>query len=205
MLSSRKPRTLSKRSHAGVIALSLSMLAGCASTKAVQPEPVAAGTGAHANTGEHEHGQQQGMMGGMCPMKVPGTAVSVADTEGGVALVFTTSTGDVAELRRRVHQVAEMHNRHHSGGMMSGGMHDGGTGEHPMGRGGGMMSPGMMIGSAATAEDVEGGARIVLAPKDPSQLDALRRHVHGHAERMSHGECPMMVMQGHAVPGEDGR
>ena len=51
-----------------------------------------------------------------------------------------------------------------------------------------------MVPSSATVEDVEAGARIVLTPNDPAQLGALRTHVHGHAERMARGECPMMMM-----------
>jgi hypothetical protein len=48
-----------------------------------------------------------------CPVAVPGTSVSVEDTDTGAALVFVT-TGDVAELRRRVAEMARMHNDHHS-------------------------------------------------------------------------------------------
>lgn len=61
---------------------------------------------------------------------------------------------------------------------------------------GGMMGSGhmkaMMVPSNARAEDVEGGARIVLTPKDPAELQTLRDHVRGHAERMAAGYCPMM-------------
>lgn len=49
-------------------------------------------------------------MAGMCPMKVTGTTATADDVEGGVALRFTT-TGDVAELERRVAAMAEMHTR----------------------------------------------------------------------------------------------
>jgi hypothetical protein len=61
-----------------------------------------------------------GMMGGMgkdgmkgmdCPMQVPGTTVRAEEVEGGSAIVFST-TGDVAELRRRVAAMAAMHNEH---------------------------------------------------------------------------------------------
>jgi hypothetical protein len=49
-----------------------------------------------------------------------------------------------------------------------------------------------MVPATAAVDDVEGGARIALTPKDPSQLGSLRTHVRDHAERMSRGECPMM-------------
>lgn len=117
-------------------------------------------------------------MAGMCPMEVPGTQVSVADTQDGVAITFTTS-GEVAQLRQRVHAMAAMHEH-----MMSGGM---------MGSGGAMGSSGMMmVPSDARAEDIQGGARLVLTPKDPAQLAQLRDHVHAHAAQMARGDCPMM-------------
>lgn len=47
-----------------------------------------------------------------CPVAVPGTSVTVEDTDTGAALVFVT-TGDVADLRRRVGAMAQMHNDAH--------------------------------------------------------------------------------------------
>jgi len=126
--------------------------------------------------------------GGVCPMDVSGTKVAVDDTADGVAIRFTT-TGDVAQLRQRVHAMADKHEHMMHGGMMgSGGMgpgHGGGPGH--------MMK---MVDSTARAEDIEGGARIVLTPKDPAQLGDLRAHVREHAARMASGHCPMMEQQG---------
>jgi hypothetical protein len=48
------------------------------------------------------------MMDGICPMSVQGTTVTASDIDGGIALTFVTPTGDVSELRRRVHRMAEM-------------------------------------------------------------------------------------------------
>lgn len=172
-------------------------------------------------------GEQGGMAGeGMadeCPMQVDGTSVTAENVEGGVALSFTT-TGDVAELRRRVARMAEMHNRHASGeggmgmraaaggddspskqedrgGMMGGGMRNGGM----MGGGGGKT---MMPPSQARAQDVEGGARIVLTPVDPAKAATLQERAGKMAKRMSSGECPMMSMRDEAkdsaAPAPDG-
>lgn len=116
-------------------------------------------------------------------MEIPGTQVSATDTPDGVALVFTT-TGDVAQLRERVHAMAAMHEH-----MMAGGETMGSGSAGMMGSGGMMMK---MIPSTAHAEDIDGGARIMLTPKDPSQLAQLREHVHAHAEQMASGHCPMM-------------
>jgi hypothetical protein len=48
-----------------------------------------------------------------CPVAVAGTSVSVEDSPTGASLVFVT-TGDVADVRRRVAAMASMHNEHHS-------------------------------------------------------------------------------------------
>ena len=48
----------------------------------------------------------------------------------------------------------------------------------------------------AMAEDVEGGARLLLAPVDASQQEALRAHVQKHVQAMNQGACPMGVMSG---------
>src|SRR4030095_6227704 len=44
-----------------------------------------------------------------CPMKVRGTDLSIPDGENGVALTLATKSGEVAELRRRVENMAKMH------------------------------------------------------------------------------------------------
>lgn len=65
---------------------------------------------------------------------------------------------------------------------------------HGMGESHGMGMSHDMIPSTARTEDVEGGARIVMTPKNASDLAALRQHVRDHAARMANGECPMMMM-----------
>ncbi|MGE0396507.1 MAG: hypothetical protein AB7T06_07315 [Kofleriaceae bacterium] len=48
-----------------------------------------------------------------CPVAVAGTSASVEDSPTGASLVFVT-TGDVADVRRRVASMASMHNEHHA-------------------------------------------------------------------------------------------
>jgi hypothetical protein len=130
-----------------------------------------------------------------CPMAVPGTQVAVTETRDGEAVTFTTSRNQADELRARVHAMADMHNSHHQGGGMEGmhgGMQHGGMmGGGSMGSTGGrdaMMPP----PSRATVEDVEGGARLVVTPNDPADLDQLRSTVRMHAEHMRQtGTCEM--------------
>jgi hypothetical protein len=92
--------------NTAALVLALAAIGGCASSQAA-PQPAPATSGSRAEGAGHEHGHQAGMME-MCPMRVPGTTVSVSDTDGGVAVVFKT-TGDVNELRHRVRHMAEMH------------------------------------------------------------------------------------------------
>lgn len=142
-----------------------------------------------------------GGMGGMptsaCPMAVPGTQVAVADTADGEAVTFTTAPDQAAELRSRVHAMADMHNSHHQGGGMEGmhgGMqHNGMMGGGSMGSsGGGGAMPMMPPPSRAAVEDVEGGARLVVTPSDPADLDRLRSTVRMHVEHMRQtGTCEM--------------
>lgn len=180
-----------------VAALGTALSIGCASSGARQPAESGTARAEHAEHGDHgPPGNKQEMMG-MCPMKVEGTTAFVSDTSDGVAISFTTSTGDVAELRRRVHHMAEMHDRHH--GMMGEGTMGGRNEAAPPGA---PAPKNMMVPATATATDVEGGARIVLVPKDPARLAELRQHARDHVGRMSRGECPMMAMKGHAQAGE---
>lgn len=166
----------------------------------------AAGTGCMAGMAGHaanapapasasmSHEEASAGMGGMsmqnCPMSVPGTQVAAADIPEGEAITFTTSPERVGELRMRVRTMADMHNRHHQGGQMEG-MH-GGTQHGQMMGSGSMESSGAADGhdammpppSRAVVQDVDGGARIVVTPADPADLDRLRSTVRMHAEHM---------------------
>jgi hypothetical protein len=150
-----------------------------------------------------------------CPVSVPGTSVTVEDTDTGAAMVFVT-TGDAAELRKRVAAMATMHNDHHGSmgplptGDEAGVGHDhaahgghaghdmgGGGGEHTghgMGGGGGEHAghAGGMISvhSGATAEDIDGGVRLVFVAA-PSDVPKLQEELRMHAQHLSSGTCEM--------------
>ena len=135
-----------------------------------------------------------------CPMMVEGVDVRATDTENGIAMVFTTTKGDVEDLRNRVRGMAEMYNTQHAQGgfqwhrMGQGAGMGGGQGmRHGAGTGAGK-GMGPMPAAVATVENVEGGARLVLIPRDPAQREALRARVRMHVERMRGHECPMMMM-----------
>jgi hypothetical protein len=90
-----------------VLPTALLALAGCAGSQASTREEA-------ATTGTASRQQEVQAQADMCPMQVKGTQVEAINIENGVAMTFTT-TGDVAELRRRVTALAEMHNAHHGG------------------------------------------------------------------------------------------
>jgi hypothetical protein len=117
-----------------------------------------------ARPSEHRMSEMQMMQN--CPMKVPGADVSVADTSDGIALTITTKSGDVADLRRRTENMARMHS--------NGAMHSN------------------MTAFSVQSEEVPGGTRLVLTPKDPAKLEEFRNMVRQHAEQMKKHECSMM-------------
>ena len=180
----------------GVIVLAAMALATCGSA----PEPQEKGADAPSTqptTMPASAGMGKGMMGkgmmAMCPMAVEGATVEVEDVEGGVALKFATSAGDVKELRSRVHRIGEKH-----AAKMESGMH-GGKGAMMHGGKGAMMHGGKgdstsMVPHESKVEDVETGARMHLTPKDPAQLGDLREHARQMAARMGTRQCPMMMM-----------
>lgn len=154
------------------------LLAGCAHSP---PAETTARPATAAQTPGHA-----GNMMAMCPMSVPGTQVSAADAGDGETLTFTTTPDQAAELRSRVHAMAQMHNQHHAaGGMMGGAM--GGT----MGSGK-PMEGAMMPPSHAAAVDLESGASIKLTPNDPADLQKLQSAARLHAQRMQQNGCGMM-------------
>jgi hypothetical protein len=135
---------------------------------------VAAASAGSPIAGQMHRGQMhQGMMG------FGEAEVSVSDLPDGVALTFTTKTGDIAGLRNHVRYMAEMFN----------------TRSPMQGRSGepsAMIGRGMMISARASVEDVPEGARLTLVPTDSSQLETLRSRVRFMAERMQASGSMMM-------------
>ncbi len=141
-----------------------------------------------------------------CPMKVPGVAVQATDTSNGISLSFTTTGNNVDEVRRRVHSMADRHNQHHpdtAGASAQQGQSSGASQqqaqsktESTAGMGHAMMGHGTMVPATASVEDIEGGARITLTPRDAAQVETLRTNVRSHVEKMKGGECPMSKQTG---------
>jgi hypothetical protein len=211
--------TCASQTHwAGILALLLAATA-CATSSAPSPnrapqESMGCPHGQGPGCGPAASPGGPGAMhhGGMamedgCPLEVAGTAVRATDVDGGAALDFTT-TGDVAEVRKRVAHMAQMHANMAGGGMMgSGGAMQGHgmMGGGMMGSGGAMQGHGMMGGGMmgmppadVRVEDLPQGARLTFTPQEPKDLEALRRHLSEHASHAHPGSCPMMSMHGGA-------
>ena len=111
-----------------------------------------------------------------CPMKVMGADIAIADTKDGVAVTFTAkSTENVAEVRKRVEQMAKMHDSMSSMPMMQGQAH--------------------MGAFTAKYEETKDGARLTLTPKDSSKLKEFRAQVAAHVEHMKKGDCASMMQE----------
>jgi hypothetical protein len=124
-----------------------------------------------------------------CPMHLPGAKVEVLDTADGVALTLTADAGSVDELRRRVQFLVSRHNERFDKLRV--------------------MPHARILAGKATYEEVPNGAKLMLVPRDPAQLEAFRTQVHERVERLQGGDCLMMEeMMGEPdedVPAEDDR
>ena len=117
-------------------------------------------------------GQKPGMAMMSCPMSLQGTSVTAADTATGVTVsITTTKPENVADLRKRVEQMAAMH-----GGQASSAV----------------MMQGQMMPGTVKYEVIENGAKLTLTPKDSAKLAEFRTQVRAHVEKMQKGECSMM-------------
>ncbi len=162
---------MARRSMAWLVLAFSAAACSAARTPAAGAEPENAGEALPAKKGDLPFEISRGSM---CPVALPGTRVELQSTEAGVAMVFTNRGGRLKELRDRVRSMAELHNE----AMRA---HAGADSESP---------PGLQPLSRASAEDVEGGGRLVLTPADPAELGALRAHAASRVQRMRQtGAC----------------
>jgi hypothetical protein len=137
-----------------------------------------------------------------CPAAVQDTSAQATDTADGITMTFTT-TGDVQELRKSARAMADRINER-SDAAANGGSESRMALDHGM-MGGAMMGGSMQRNAHAgdettgepmpptrtRVEDVPGGARIVMAPADPSTIDEWRRGMWDRVLNMTAGRsCP---------------
>jgi hypothetical protein len=105
-----------------------------------------------------------------CPMEVPGTAVTVADTDKGGALVFVT-TGDASALHARGDAFAAQHDAPSADTFAA------------------------MIKTPSTVVATHGanGERLEFTPKSSADASALQSELRMHASMLSAGSCKMKM------------
>jgi hypothetical protein len=126
----------------------------------------------------------------LCPMEVPGATVRAEDIETGAALVFTASGiygGDIADLRRRVREMADIHNHYRD--WMAARMPDRAA-----------LPP-----ANRHVDDMKDGARIVFEPGDQAGMLELRDRVRVEAQRIAAGTCPIAMPREPIGPARDTR
>lgn len=174
-----------------VVALTLLLAFSCARTtggaQAPEPEPAPATSTTHA--GMHGHGMhgQGAHQHDTCPMA--DAEVQVTDTENGVALAYETEE-DVEHLRRHVERMAGKIRMHGSVGAP---MHRHGGSPHASGPASSPMAASPQGDGApvaeVTVENSDRGARIVLVPASPEDLERLRQWAREHGAHMQNAPC----------------
>lgn len=127
-----------------------------------------------------------------CPLALPGAQVSSEVTSDGVALVFTAAAGDAAELKARVHRMADRHNAAQvpaADGEGAGGSGEGGMTSPEGAHGMDMHAGARQVPSRAAVEETASGARIVFTPSDPAKLPVLREQIRVHGKEMATTGC----------------
>jgi hypothetical protein len=153
-------------------------LSACASESRAGTQPTT--TSARADLGDPNaaHGR-------LCPVQIPGTTVTASDIEGGAALDFRNNADRVVAIRQDVRDIAAVYNHHATGEPI-----DGAPPPPAQISKAGSIHPdlGMPVGSASV-EEIDGGARLVLRPDNPSQLQALRDRAKLNTGRVVGDDC----------------
>ncbi len=174
----------------------VALLAGCGAADTAETE--------HAPLPPMEHpdqpmAAQKAQPDRDCPLALPGAQMVSEVTADGVALVFTTSGGDPAELRARVHQMAEHHNEAQVPALDTTTTSEGGGMESAEG-GMDMHGAAREVPSRAAVEDIAGGARVVFTPSDPAKVGILREQIRVHGKEMASSGCSGSAAAPTSVP-----
>jgi hypothetical protein len=107
-----------------------------------------------------------------CPLTVDGVRANIESTGRGVAVTLTAAPDQLMLLRARAHAVADL-----DGGLLA---------ACPCGA----PPPTAPPASTVTVDDLEGGARVEVSAKDPTDARALRQLVRTHLGLVHGGGCP---------------
>jgi hypothetical protein len=102
-----------------------------------------------------------------CPNLVEGSATAIKEVDGGVELTVTAKDeAGTKEIRARAKHLADVSKEEDPSVKHNGGGHGGGQ----FGR-----CPVVARNTVVTADEVEGGSKITVKPKDPAEVDWVRR------------------------------
>jgi hypothetical protein len=120
-----------------------------------------------------------------CPV-LKHAAESIGDTKDGVAIAFSAPTDEVNQLRTRVHALADRQNANPGAAACPCPSEKGVTMKQPEKRTGvtNVQPEAQMPAATASVKNFAGGAQLILTPKDPAQLKALRAHVRAHRDQL---------------------
>ncbi len=158
----------------GVVGVLLAAaLGGCGRSQANAPAaPATVVTSAEMDAGPRRDA---------CPVGVEGARIAIADAPGGADLTLTASADRVPELRQRLRDAASLYGVGAHRGLGHHGAHLG------------AQRHGLRLTELppldARVEDVDGGARMHLRAKVPSQADELRSRLHARVEAVGAGPC----------------
>ena len=155
-----------------LVAAGLSLSLGCKETPAPTPAPApeaaanASPTASVASPPPPAGAASTGKMTN-CPNLVEGSATAIKDVEGGVELTVTAKDeAATKDIRARARHLADVSKQEAPATRHNGSGHGGGkSGRCPV----------VARNTVVTADDVEGGAKLTVKPKDPAELDWLRR------------------------------
>jgi len=124
-----------------------------------------------------------------CPAKVPATTVTVMDAKDGAAMYFTTLASNVVEVRRRIAALAQPTGPQAAGAPVADRRSVEIAPWEVVARSG-------VVRLRVTSEEIPEGARLVLIPVDPADLDAVRAYARIQGDRMRLGGCPSDFLKG---------
>ena len=156
---------------AALVVAGVSLSLGCESKPTPTPAPAApsseaASSARPAASVAAATGAPMGKMAN-CPNLVEGSATAIKEIEGGVELTVTSrEEAATKEIRARAKHLADVSKEEVPSVKHNGGGHGGGQ----FGR-----CPVVARNTVVTAFDVEGGARLTVKPKDPTEIDWVRR------------------------------
>lgn len=146
----------------------------CGSASTAAPEPATAASAATSTPAAPQARRSH------CPMPVPDTSVSERDIEGGAALVFTTGSDELDQLRENARNIADVYNHRDQGEPL-----DEPTQAQVAPTDDYMAMP--QVDVAVT--EIDRGAQLELHPKDPATLASVRARANIDASRIASGQC----------------